>query len=230
MSDQPENVSDVKEQAPVEPAPGKEPTPVQSAQPKSSESDSVRYETYRRVLSEKKREAERRAEVEARLEELEAAERNRKEAELKEQNKYQELLQLREKELAEERQKAKDLEERQINAVKLNKVLDAIPGNVPSKYWVHVDVSKVLVNPNTNEIDPASVQHVVKDFMEEHHQLIERPVSQAKIDPAAPEPNGAGRISADQWNKMSKEERKKSVGQVDGMADWMATPPAQVSR
>jgi len=183
--------------------------------------DGVSIETHRKLLREKKRAAERARELEAKVSEYEAAEKERHEKSLQEQNKYQELLALREKELAEEREKTAETERRRLQARKVKAVLDKLPGSLPDAYLIHINADKVLVNPDTGEIDDSSVHHVCKEFLEHHHVLLGKPVSTAQVDPSAPVANSAGKLSAEDWKSLPSKERKEKISQVAGMEDWM---------
>ena len=62
---------------------------------------SVKYENYQRVLGEKRKATEEIQALRSRIADYESDEKRRKESELKKQNKYKELLELREKEAEE---------------------------------------------------------------------------------------------------------------------------------
>lgn len=201
-----------------------EPTPVAADQDSDSvttQKDSVQYETYRKVLSEKKRQAELNTQLQAKLSELENAEKERQETQLKEQNQWQELAKLKEQEAEQARQEAMALRSQQQDARKLDAVLNALPGQVPRDYWGLIDLEKVIVNPDTGDIEATSVKSLADEFIQRHKRVIDFPGSGARIDPQAPQPNGAGSVSINDFAKMSADEKAANLGKIDGMPDWL---------
>lgn len=60
------------------------------------------------------------------------------------------------------------------NAVKLNAVYEQLPGKIKNPAYAHfIDTTKVVINPDTGEIDSDSVKTVVDIFMMEHKDLID---------------------------------------------------------
>ena len=81
--------------------------PVGENKPESIE-DVVKFSTHQKVLHEKRNLASKHSEAIARLAELESANKEKAETELRDQNKFQELLETRDKELLETRAKLED--------------------------------------------------------------------------------------------------------------------------
>jgi hypothetical protein len=187
-----------------------------------NQKDVVKYETYQRTVGQYKKASEENAELRKRLQDLEKAEKARVEQDLLEQNKYKDLLDLREKEAQAAKAELEELKHARIEARKLDAVLKHIQGHVSSEYWVLIDTNKVIINPNTNEIDEASVDLVAKEFVKRHSRLIDFPNSNnARMDNKGAIPNGSGKLTRDEWIKLGATERAKRAKEVADMPDWM---------
>lgn len=181
---------------------------------------SVKYENFQRVLGEKRKAAEENQALKAKIAEFEADEKRRKENELRKQNKYKELLELREKEANDAKSELQLYKQQRENAKKLDSVLKLIPGNVPSDYWMLIDTDKVLVDPESGEVDRSSADIVAKEFIERHSRLIDRPGNNAPPDNQAPQPHGSGKLTYEDWLKLSPADKKARAAELDA-PEWM---------
>jgi len=134
------------------------------------EKDTVSYETYRKVLSEKKKLMEVRDEHEK----LKAEVKSQHEARLKEQGDYKSIAEQYKAEnekikndLVKERQNKED-------SLKLGALLEAIPGNVPRKAWGLLDLDKIVIDPSTGHPDELSLQKAAKHFVDTFPELIQK--------------------------------------------------------
>jgi len=173
-------------------------------QEEKQQEDKVAYETYRRVLSEKKK-------MQERLEQLEKLAREREEAELKEKEKWQEYAKLKEKEALEIKQKYDEEIKAKTDMIKMSSFLDAIDGVVPREYWSLIDLEKIVVDPATNMPDPLSVQQAAKEFQTKYYKVIEKkPVAKTPNDA----PKAGGTLSYEDWLKLPLAEMKKRQKEV----------------
>jgi hypothetical protein len=174
--------------------------------------DSVKYETYSKVVGEAKRAREKLSETEKELEKLRAADKERQEADLKAKEDYKTLLANREAELAKEKTERMRLENEHRNARKLSAFLDSIEGKIDQKWWIHIDTDQIVLNPETGEIDQMSVTKAVDKFKADYGEIIQRPNGSRLPNDA---PGGkSGKISYQEWiNLPSKDmgKRKKDV-------------------
>ena len=143
---------------------------------RKSSKDTVAYETYHRTVSQKKK-------LEEENERLKREASERAEKDLKENERWQELAQLREKEAAEAKAKAEAIETSLLEGKKLSSVLDALPSGVDKKYWNLIDTSGVVLNPETGDPEAASVQEVAKRIQEDYPEILQK--ASAPGQPAA---------------------------------------------
>jgi len=179
----------------------------------ADQKDVVKYETYSKVVGEAKRAKEKASELEAELTKLRAADKDRQDAELKQKEDYKTLLANREAELAKEKAEKDQLLSEQRDARKLAAFLDSVDGRIDKKWWVHIDTSEVVINPDTNEIDQMSVTKAVEKFKAEYSEIIKKP-GQSKMPNDAPG-GKSGRISYDEWLKLPAKDMRCRRGDVD---------------
>ncbi len=163
--------------------------------------DFVTYETHRKLLDEKKKIAER-------LTTLESERKAREEDEARKRGDFETLLKTRDEELVRLRGELTTREQRENNARKLAAVLDTVGGEVESKWYSLIDVSSIVLHPETGEIDQMSVTKTVEALRKTWPEMIKNP-NPAKLPSNAPLGNGAGKISRDEWLKLPSKEMAK---------------------
>lgn len=135
--------------------------------------DSVQYDTYKKVLGEKKRMQEQFTKAQEELEQMRAAQKQAEEAKLAENQEYKKLLELRTQELEKTNSELKSMRQSHTNAQKLDAFLSALGGKVDKKYWGLIDIDRVVTDPETGGVDEMSVTKLVEDFRAEHGRLID---------------------------------------------------------
>lgn len=174
--------------------------------------DVVKYETYSRVLGEKKKLQERTEELAAKLAEHEAAQKAVEEAEMKKRGDFEKLL-------SQEREAKKALEaklqarEAQItNSLKLDSVLKALDGQVESQYWGLLDLDGIPVDPTTNAPDEMAVKNYANEFAQKFSRVILKPNQQKMPNEAA---QGGGKpMTIEEWKKLPLKEMKQHYASV----------------
>lgn len=174
--------------------------------------DVVKYETYKKVLDEKKRRDGELDELKKRLNTLEAekAEKEKKEAEAK--GDLQKLLELERQEKAKARQELDEIKGTLASGSKLKAVLDSINGKVDEQYWKLLDLDKVVIDPNTGLPDQTSVQAAAKEFETNYALVIKKPTS-AKLPNDAPQ-GGGGKLTYEAWLKLPLKEKGERMKEV----------------
>lgn len=186
---------------PVEVLPGNEP-------PKK---ETVAYETHLKLLDEKKK-------LKERLDSLEAAAKKREEDDLKAKEDFKKIAELKEQEANEFKQKLELVEARERNAIKLDAFLKTLDGKVDQKFWGHVDLDAILVNPDTGELDKMSVAKVVEKFRKEYPEIIQRP-GQNQLPNAAAAGASGSKLTYEEWLKLPPKEmaaRRNEVRRSEG--------------
>lgn len=126
--------------------------------------DTVAYDTYRKVLSEKKRRDEENEKLQAQLKEFENKEKERVEAELKQKGDLQKLLDLKKQEKASIEAKLKEKETFIENHMKVQAFKAEIKGIIPEQFERLIDVTKIIIDPSTGRPDPVSVANAAREF------------------------------------------------------------------
>ena len=186
-------------------------TPVEN----EGKNDVVAYESYQKVLNEKKNVQARMGELQSQLNELLDAQKAQEEAKLNEAGEYQKLAQLKDQKIAElqsmvesansERSQVKrDLED----TWKLQAFYQKLNGTVKrNEYLSFVDLDSIVIDPETRQVDETSVENVVGKFMESHGDLVH-------VKKAASLPSDAPRKTAKSFGDMSLNERKGAMASV----------------
>lgn len=178
-------------------------------QHESSSKDTVAYESYRKVLSEKKKRDEELKAAQEELAKLKKADKQRLEDELKQKEDYKKLLELREKEKTDIEEKFNSLSSQIQDSLKFQHFLDALPGSLPKKFWKMVDIGEIIIDPTTGEPDPVSVKKVADGFQSEFGELIVQP-GKAKLPNGSAKPSTAP-ITKEIWASLSPKEKKERL-------------------
>lgn len=182
-------------------------TPV--AEPENKDQrETVNYETHRKLLDEKKK-------IQSQLAEFLAKEKEREESEARKRGDFEALLKARNEELERERKAREDLESRIMQGRKMNAVLEALGGSVDPKWVKLIDVSEVVVNPETGEIDQMTVARQAEALKREWPEMVS---TRGKLPSQAPKglEGGLGMITESEWRKLgsTKEMRKYNKDQI----------------
>lgn len=183
--------------------------------PESVESQAenkVAYETYQKVLAERKRDQERVRELNAKLEEIEINNKRIEEEILKKKEDYKTLLDNKTKEHEQAAYELNQMKEQRKQALKLNAFLEGCGNNqIKKNYWKMIPVGDIIINPETGEVDPLSVKMAVDAYMRDYPETLERhTVGMPSASPAVAS-NG---ITYDQWLKLPAKEmavRRKDI-------------------
>lgn len=178
------------------------------SQEQQSNQDTVKYDTYRKVLSEKKKRDE---EVRALREQVEEFERSQKEAqekELQDQNKWKEIADLRTKEYEQALQKLQEMKSSQQQAMKLDTFLSSLGTQLPKQYWGLVDLDAIKLNPETNDVDEMSVTSAIETFRKSYPEILQSK-SSASTPNSAPRGTAAATRGEQDFSKLPAHERNR---------------------
>lgn len=181
------------EQLPIPPvADGNEPDPSK---------DKVAYETYKKVVAEKKRFQERAEQLEA-----QNSERERKDLEAK--GEYQKLLELERAKSSAAESKLTQIESERQTAKKAAALLKALEHGIPEKFYGFLPMDEVVVDPDTGEVNQLSVAKAAEEFRKNYPELLIKP-NGPRLPTEAPRGNGAGMITVEDYAKLPLDEMKK---------------------
>lgn len=162
--------------------------------------DVVSYESHLKLLNEKRK-------LKERLDELERASKEKEEADLRAKEDFKKIAELKEAEAKQFKEELEKARAREINAGKLDAFLSTLDGKVERKYWGHINLEQILVNPETGDLDQMSVAKEVERFRKEYPEVIKKPgVNQ--LSSAAPLGAEGGPITYEEWRKLPLKEQK----------------------
>lgn len=196
------------------PSPSGTPSSSGGADPENNK-DVVAYETYRKVLSEKKRRDEELEKAQALLKEFQDKEKERVEAELKAKGDLQKLLDLQKQEKQAIELKLKEKETLLENKMKMDAFKAEVKGLIPDQFERLIDVSKIIVDPSTGKPDPVSVSLVAREFETNYGVILSSGGKNPLPNEAAN--GGARKISVAEWKLLPLKEMKAKMkaGEVD---------------
>lgn len=169
-------------------------------------SQSVSYETHQRLLGEKKKLAEKLAQLETTA----AAQRTK---ELQEKEQYKTLYE-EAKAQAEARQKALDEKQSMItNGMKLGEFLKALPNGarLEDQYFGLIPLDEIAIDETTGRPDPNSLKIVVDKFKTTFAKVIDQPTGARLPGQAAQQ---GGTLSYEEWRKLPAKEMQKRFKEV----------------
>lgn len=177
--------------------------------PNSLEGDgkkSVSYESYSKLLGQKKAAQEK-------LERLEAEAEARKRQELEATEKFKELYEGSNQTIEELKKQNEGLQTRWNNALKLNAFYDALGDGrkIDAKYQGFIDTENIGLDPETNKVDPVSVQKEVERITTVYPEIVR--VTETRSLPTEA-PNTPGTLSYEEWQKLPAAEMKKRRKEV----------------
>ncbi|MGV8130653.1 MAG: hypothetical protein ACP5N7_00960 [Candidatus Pacearchaeota archaeon] len=175
--------------------------------------DHVSYETYSKLLSQRKKDQERLAALEKERAEIEEKRKLDEESKLNEKGEYKKLIEIREQKINELSSKIseyennyKTLEEQLINRKKLEMFISKLPARLTdSEYLKLVDFDEIAIDPETKEVDKDSLTKVVNLFVTKHARLLEKKQTNMPNEATTTSP----KINYDEWEKLPWKEKKK---------------------
>lgn len=169
---------------------------------------SVSFETHQTLLTQRKQDQAKLKEYESELNVFRDAEKKRAEEKLASEGNFKALLESRENEIKALNEKVTSLtnqvstfEETFTETKKLNALFKEIGGTLKHKDYYHlVDLKKIAMDPETNEVDAKSLKAFATDFVKDHKDLLNFGVG--KMPGGAPQASSS--ISYDEWLKLAK--------------------------
>lgn len=167
----------------------------------------VSYESYQKLLDEKKR-------FQAKADAADAAEEARKQKDLESKGKYQEVIAQRDADLKKAQDELAAVRRNEADRLKLSHLLDAIDGTVDPKFFKYIDhIDDIVIDPTTGEIDKMSVAKAAEKFKADYPEFIKS--AKPSLPNGAPQGGPTGKISRSEWLKLSSSEMKKwKQGQI----------------
>jgi len=133
--------------------------------------DFVKYETYQRIVSEKKKRDEQLGEMSKRVQELESQQKQREEQELRAKEDYKKLLDLREKELSETKSKLNEFSVMQKLEKKAQAFVNAVGGLKKQEYMNLVDFDQIILTEE-GTIDQMSLEKYKDEWVQKFPETL----------------------------------------------------------
>lgn len=187
--------------------------------------DKVAYETYQRVLDQRKKDQEKLTELQGKLNELSEFKANvEKEAQtvqeekLKNEGNWKALVEQRDNKIREYEAKLSDLNnkvenyDKNINdMIKLSAFDRALGGKLKKdEYYSFVNTDKIVINPETNQVDMDVLKQYANEFQNNHKELIDYDTRKLPGDA----PTKSGKLTREEWLKLPLADKKKRLREV----------------
>lgn len=170
------------------------------------------YESYQKLLAEKKATQAKLREAENILAEQEKLKRQQEEESLKAKQDFQKLAELKEQEAEQYKSRLQSIEDERTEARKLSAFLDTVQGDVDKKYWGLIDTDKIIINPETQEVDRLSVEKLAGEFRESYPETILGRNVTSNIPNRAP--TGEQGLTREEWLKLPANQMAKRLKDV----------------
>ncbi len=175
------------------------------------ESGEVSYSTYKKTLSQLKNLQDKYKEQGLTLDTYVKKEQKLEQQRLEEQGEYKKLLDLERQKLTQYEQERDSYKNKLITAHKLNAFNEKLPSKIANpKYYSHVPVEDILIDPETGLVDDSSVDSVVSSFIKEHPTLLETRSNPMPSDA----PGSKSKLPYAEWLKLPYEEKKARMHEV----------------
>ncbi len=188
--------------------------PNDKASGSQSDKNQVAYESYKKVLDEKKSLSKRLDEMQKNLDEI-----NKKA--LEKENDWKGLFELERKEkeeiksiLSERESKLNEYSERELTAKKFQAFKSQLGVDIDKRYFSLIDLDDVIINPETGHVEETSAIMAAKKFAETYPEILKSRVGAHGAFEGTTSGTSGSKITYEQWVKMSKEEKIKNYGNV----------------
>lgn len=197
--------------------------------PDAGGNKAVSFETYDRLVKQRKADQEKLRELtgrveklsdfEAKLKEIEAKEAEASQKKLEEEGKWREALEHKNKMLKDLEEKFKNAEAEKestkkalLDSAKIQAVVDKLPGRIKrNEYLNFIDIDQVILDPETGDFDESSIGLVANNFLKNHSELIQVEGSKKLPGDAA---KGGAPLTAEAWKALPLAEKKKRLKEV----------------
>lgn len=168
-----------------------------------SSSQSVSYETHKRLLSEKKRRDEEVRSMEAKVRELEMREKLRIETEARQKEDWKTMLELKEQDLSDLKERYQGLESHVHQAVKKAAFVRALGGSFRDNYIKLIDFDSIPIDPTTGSVDELALNKYAEQFRKDFKEVI-TPQAVPGVSQAAPKAASSTRSKNDVFADFAK--------------------------
>lgn len=135
--------------------------------------DTVSYETFNKLLAQRKKDREKLGTYEKQLEELSGWKKQLEEQESVKKGEYEKILSTYKTENEALKGKLSEVQKSIVDGQKYQSFIDKLPGRLDrSEYLQFVNVEDIAIDPETGVVDEATVQSAVDKFVKSYGKLI----------------------------------------------------------
>lgn len=135
--------------------------------------DVVSYETFNKLLAQRKKDREKLTNYEKQLEELSGWKKSLEEQESVKKGEYEKILSTYKTENETLKSKLSEVQKSIVDGQKYQSFIDKLPGRLDrSEYLQFVNVEEIAIDPETGVVDEATVQSAVDKFVKNYGKLI----------------------------------------------------------
>jgi len=175
--------------------------------PVDSQDEKVSYSSFKKVLTEKKNIQERMESLQGELENLKLEKQNTETKKMEEQGEYKKLLDLNNAELAKVKGDNELLAKELTTTWKKQAFFGKLKGQLKKpEYEKFIDLNSIVLNPETHQVEEASVDNAVKVFSESYADLLLFPNGKSLPSNAATTfaPKSVGTMNSTEKNEAFK--------------------------
>lgn len=173
----------------------------------------VAYETYQKVLREKKSRDEQLKSASEKLAAYEAEKAALEEAKLKEQGEFKALLEKEQAKRKAYEEELSGLKQGLQNSIKKSALEEKLGGKLrKSEYAAFIPFERIAIDPETMKVDDLSLAEVAEEFQKEHKVLFDFGKSGNGIPGTAPK--ASTKLNYDEWLKLPLKEQKARMHEV----------------
>jgi hypothetical protein len=160
-------------------------------------SDKVSYESHRKLLNEYKQSKTRLSEIETKYQELNKRLELEEENKMKEQQKWREIAEKKEKELKNAVDQIQFLNKKHQNKIKEDYFKKALGADLKKAFMMHVDLDSISIDEK-GEVDEMTLQNAVEKFKDDFPELVPTDREEIKLDKKSytlPQKNAKGKTN-----------------------------------
>lgn len=180
----------------------------------SDQKNQVAYETFSKLLDEKKSLAKKHDELQKQLDDIQ------KKA-LEKENDWKGLFELERKEkesihnvLMEKENVLKEYGEREITAKKFSAFKEKLGVDIDKRYFSLIDLDDVIVNPDTGKVEETSAIVAAKKFAETYPEVVKPKVGSRGAFEGQSSGSTGGAITYEHWLTLNANEKKKQYSNI----------------
>ena len=177
----------------------------------SKSSDTVSYDTHRRLLAEKKKRDEEFRSLKEQLEKLQHGIKEQETLKLKEKEDFRKLYEMAQKELEDTRGELQKTSQTITNAKKYDAFFKKLGTSLPDKYWGHIDLDAIALD-DSGRIDDLSLEAAANGFRKEYGDLLD--LYSKRTPPKLPQDAPRGIASTTTLGEKSAKELASILGSM----------------